>query len=150
MANFAKLDENNVVIDMAVVRNEDILDTNGNEIEQKGIDLLTALTGHSHWKQYSVFTHLGEHLQGRTPFRKNNPSRGDVYDVTKNAFIRKKPEDCVSWVFNEDKCAWEPPIAKPLFSNSNSEAVWIETKQKWVRQEDFRDFLNGLKSADDL
>ena len=137
MANFAKLDENNVVIDMLVVRNEDMLDQNGNEVEQKGIDLLTALTGHSHWKQFSVWTKEGEHLQGRTPFRKNHAGRGHTYDATKDAFIPPKPPDCVSYVFNESKCVWEPPIPMPLFEGSRSAPFWIESEQRWMKFEDF-------------
>jgi hypothetical protein len=137
MANFAKLDENNVVIDALVVRNEDMLDANGNEVEQKGIDILTALTGHSHWKQYSVWTKEGEHLQGRTPFRKNHAGRGHIYDATKDAFIPPKPPDCVSYVFNESKCVWEPPIPMPLFEGSRAAPFWLESEQRWVKFEDF-------------
>jgi hypothetical protein len=137
MANFAKLNENNVVIDMLVVRNEDILDANGNEVEQKGIDLLTALTGHSHWKQFSVFTREGEHLQGRTPLRKNHAGLGYTYDATKDAFIPPKPPDCISYVFNETKCVWEPPIPKPLFEGSVADPFWSESEQRWIKYEDF-------------
>jgi len=138
MANFAKLDENNVVIDMLVVRNEDMLDANGNEVEQKGIDLLTALTGHSHWKQYSVWTEYGEHKQGRTPIRKNAAGRGMTYDATRDAFIPIKPPDCVSWVFNEDKGAWEPPIPRPPLSpDTKGPAMWVEALGKWITHEEY-------------
>ena len=138
MAHFAKLNENNVVIDMLVVRNEDILDGNGNEVEQKGIDLLTALTGHSHWKQYSVNTQYGVHIQGRTPIRKNGAALGSTYDATKDAFIPIKPPDCVSWVFNEDKGAWEPPIPRPPLSpDTKGPAMWVEALGQWITHEEY-------------
>ena len=40
MAHFAKLDENNVVIEVHCVHNNELLDENGIEQEQKGIDFL--------------------------------------------------------------------------------------------------------------
>jgi len=40
MAHFCKLDETNVVIETIVVANEVLLDENGVEQEQKGIDFL--------------------------------------------------------------------------------------------------------------
>ena len=73
MARFAKLDENNVVIDRNVVHNNELLDENGNESEQKGIDFLTNLYGHTKWKQCSYNTYGGVHNLGGTPFRKNYP-----------------------------------------------------------------------------
>jgi len=38
MAHFAKLDENNIVLEVLVVNNEDIVDDQGEESEQKGVD----------------------------------------------------------------------------------------------------------------
>lgn len=43
MAHFAELDENNKVIQVIVVHNNELLDDNGNESEQKGIDFCVAL-----------------------------------------------------------------------------------------------------------
>lgn len=52
MAHFAKLDENNIVLEVLVVHNSVLID-NGIEVEQKGIDFLTNITGHANWKQTS-------------------------------------------------------------------------------------------------
>lgn len=45
MANFACIDNNNIVTDVIVVNNEVLLDENGNEVEQKGIDFCKSLYG---------------------------------------------------------------------------------------------------------
>ena len=52
MAHFAKLDENNNVLEVHVVNN-DVITIDGNESEQAGIEFLTELYGHTLWKQTS-------------------------------------------------------------------------------------------------
>lgn len=54
MAHFAKLDENNIVIEVIVVNNSDIIDENGQESEQKGIEFCQMLHGlNTVWRQTS-------------------------------------------------------------------------------------------------
>ena len=66
MAHFAKLDENNVVIDVNVVHNNELLDENGVEQEQKGIDFLVAWSGgHPYWKQTSYNGSKRKNYAGR-------------------------------------------------------------------------------------
>ena len=45
MANFAKLDNNNVVLEVVAVKNEVIKDSNGIEQEEIGIQFLNSLYG---------------------------------------------------------------------------------------------------------
>lgn len=52
MAHFAELDENNIVKQVIVVHNNELLDENGNESEQKGIDFCVAHYGGT-WVQTS-------------------------------------------------------------------------------------------------
>ena len=52
MAHFAKLDENNNVLAIHIVSN-DVINIDGIESEQSGIDFLTQLHGHPYWKQTS-------------------------------------------------------------------------------------------------
>jgi len=52
MAHFLELDENNIVIRGIVVHNNELLDENGNESEQKGIDFCIAHYG-GRWIQTS-------------------------------------------------------------------------------------------------
>lgn len=54
MAHFAKIDENNIVIEVIVVDNSDIIDDTGQESEQQGIAFCQMLHGPgTSWKQTS-------------------------------------------------------------------------------------------------
>jgi hypothetical protein len=94
MAHFAELDENNVVINVIVVHNNELLDENGNESEQKGIDFCVAHYG-GNWVQTSY----------NGNFRKNYASIGMFYDPMRDAFIAPKPDEF--WILNEETCQWE-------------------------------------------
>ena len=51
MAHFAKLDENNIVLNIEVVDNANCLDENGNESEEVGRQYLENVHGWTKWKQ---------------------------------------------------------------------------------------------------
>ena len=54
MAHFARLDENNQVVEVVVVSNDDILDEDDNENEQVGMGFLKSLYGQNTvWRQTS-------------------------------------------------------------------------------------------------
>ena len=54
MAHFAQLDDNNIVVTVIVINNNELLDQDGNEIEQKGIDFCKSLYGQdTNWVQTS-------------------------------------------------------------------------------------------------
>lgn len=98
MAHFAKLDENNVVLEVNVIENYVLLDENGVEQEQKGIDFLIAWSGgYPHWKQTSY--------NGNK--RKNYAVIGGIYDSMRDAFISPKPSDDVT--LDEVTCQWIVP-----------------------------------------
>lgn len=78
MAHFARLDENNVVIEVIVVSNDDILDEYGNESEEKGINFCQMITGENTiWKQTSYNGNFRGILAGI----------GMVYDAKQDIFI---------------------------------------------------------------
>lgn len=78
MAHFAKLDENNIVIEVIVVSNDDIVDENGQESEQKGIEFCQMLHGpNSKWKQTSY----------SSSFRGVFAGIGFLYDTENDIFI---------------------------------------------------------------
>jgi len=90
MAHFAKLDDNNVVLEVNALNNhelvtsKDTVDENGNvvvslvESEEKGIAFLTAWSGgHTNWKQTSY----------NATFRGKLAGIGDTYDPVTNMFI---------------------------------------------------------------
>ena len=116
MASFAKIGLNNKVIEVLSVHNNELLDSNGVEQENIGIDFLTKLTGWSIWVQTSY----------NNNFRKNHAGIGFTYDEDRDAFIPPKPFN--SWILNEDTCQWEAPVVKP---NDDNRYTWNETNKTW-------------------
>ena len=76
MAHFAELDENNIVTRVIVVHNNELLDENGIELEQKGIDFCVAHYGGT-WIQTSY----------NGNFRGSYAGIGYIYDKTLDEFI---------------------------------------------------------------
>lgn len=116
MAHFAKLDSNNIVIEVVVVNNSVIQKADGTESELKGKQFLNSLFGSATWKQTSY----------NGNFRKNYAGLGFKYDSTRDAFI--PPQPFSSWILNETTCQWEAPLAYPDDGNVYE---WDEDSQQW-------------------
>jgi hypothetical protein len=117
MAHFAKLDENNVVIEVHVVHNNELLQ-DGVESEAKGIQFLVDWSGgYTNWKQTSY----------NGNFRKNYAGVGYVYDEQRDAFML--PQPFPSWVLDEDTCLWNPPTPMPTDGQFYN---WDEAALSWV------------------
>ena len=114
MAHFAKL-ENNVVTQVIVVSNQDILNEQGQESEEKGIDFCSNLLGGT-WKQTSY----------NSKIRKNYAGIGYTYDETLDAFIAPKP--FASWLLNKDKAEWKAPVDYPT---DEGKYTWNEETTSW-------------------
>jgi hypothetical protein len=101
MAHFAKLDDDNTVLNVEVVDNS-VLDPNntGTEDESLGVTFLTNIHGWTNWKQTSY----------NNSFRKQFAGKNYKYDATKDKFITLKPH--TSWTLdsNDD---WQAPVAFP-------------------------------------
>lgn len=94
MAYFAKLDENNVVLEVHVVHNNELL-VDGVESEAKGVEFLVNWSGgYTLWKQTSYNARI----------RKNAAGVGFTYDPIRDAFIPPKPSD--DFVLDEQTCQW--------------------------------------------
>jgi hypothetical protein len=115
MAHFAELNSDNVVLRVLVVNNNELLDENGIEQEQKGIDFLTSLFG-GNWIQTSY----------NAKIRKCYASIGATYDAEKDAFYPLKR--FLSWVFNEIDWRWEAPTPMP---EDDKVYTWNESELKW-------------------
>ena len=128
MAHFAKLDENNVVVQVDVLKNEVITDSDGVEQEQLGIDFLRNHYGepNANWKQTSYNTHQGQHNNGGTPFRLNYAEIGGTYDPENDRFITNKPYS--NFVGPNDQGTWDPPVSAPsvetYVDSDNNEHDW--------------------------
>ena len=116
MAHYAILDENNIVTQVIVGKDE-------SEIVE----------GISDWEVYyggkrtSYNTFGGVHINGGTPFRKNYAGIGYKYDSGRDAFI--PPQPYPSWILNEESCLWEPPV--PMPDNRVRYWAWNESETKW-------------------
>ena len=115
MAHFACL-ENNVVKQVIVVSNQDILDENGQESEQKGIDFCSNLLGGT-WLQTSYNGNI----------RKNYAGVGYKYDAALDAFI--PPQPFASWTLNNETAQWEAPTPYPT---DDKRYTWDEETTSWV------------------
>jgi len=115
MAHFAEIGIDNIVLRVIVVANPELLDDDGVEQEQKGIDFCNSLFGGT-WLQTSY----------NGSMRKNFAARNYTYDSGRDAFIPPKPFE--SWALNEDTCLWEAPVAMPQDDNSYT---WDEDSLSW-------------------
>lgn len=112
MAHFAKLDENNVVLEVHVVNNA-CLDPQNEE--QSGIYFLSQWSnGYTHWKQTSY----------NNKFRKQYAGIGFFYNQEADVFIT--PQPFPSWTLDAN-FDWQPPKPRP------SEGVWYwdENALEW-------------------
>lgn len=119
MAHFAQLDITNTVINVIVISNEVLLDSNGVEQEQLGIEFCQSLYGaDTIWKQTSY----------NGSFRKYFAGVGYTYDPARDIFVPRRP--FISWVLNEDIFDWEAPVPYPNPDNGRRYA-WDEVTRSW-------------------
>lgn len=119
MAHYAFLDENNIVTEVIVGKDEG---EDGIDWEQHYGEFRGQVC-----KRTSYNTIGGVHTSGGNPFRKNYAGIGYTYDPQRDAFIPQKPYE--SWVLNEQTCLWDAPVAMPTDGAMYS---WDETTQTWV------------------
>ena len=124
MAHFAQIGYENKVLRVSVVRNEDILDGNGNESEEVGIQFLKSVHGHlTNWLQTSY----------NNNFRCRYAGIGMVYDNQHDVFLLPQPYP--SCTLNTENYEWEPPIHEPELTEEQKESgsyyEWNEETQEW-------------------
>lgn len=111
MAHYAQLDENNIVVNVFVGKDEDDLDPGVDDWE-----MFYAPEGYT-VKRTSYNTVGGEHLTGGIPFRKNYAAIGFKYDAERDAFIPPQPSlDCV---LDEETCLWVCPETEETDENAS-------------------------------
>ncbi len=127
MSHWARLDDNNVVVQVIKGRQQ------SDGMEQ----VFSERTGQT-WKQTSYNTRGGIHYTNGEPsadqtkaLRMNYAGRGFTYDADRDAFIPPKPYD--SWVLDETTCLWVAPIDYP---EDGGEYTWDEETGDWVEVPD--------------
>ena len=112
MAHYAFLDEDNVVTEVIVGRDED--------------DLAEGVTS---WETY--YGDLRGQVCVRTSYngniRYNYAGIGYTYDEARDAFIPPTPYP--SWVLDEGTCLWVAPVAYP---DDGEAYTWDEEAGEWV------------------
>jgi len=122
MAHYAFLDENNVVTEVIVGKDEG---EDGINWEQHYGEFRGQVC-----KRTSYNTVGGVHTAGGTPFRKNYAGIGYTYDEQRNAFI--PPQLYASWILNEESCRWEAPVLMPT---NGAIYRWNESMKNWEAQD---------------
>jgi hypothetical protein len=109
MAHYAFLDQNNVVTEVIVGKDE--TDTTQD------------------WEQY--YGVIRGQVCKRTSYngniRKNYAGIGCTYDAQRDAFIAPQPYP--SWTLNEETCGWYPPTSMPT---DGKRYQWNESTLAWV------------------
>jgi len=109
MAHYAFLNENNIVTEVIVGKDE-------------------TDTAHD-WEQF--YGEIRNQVCKRTSYnariRKNYAGIGYTYDPVLDAFIPPKPFS--SWVLVEDTCQWNPPVEMPT---DGKKYVWDESTTNWI------------------
>jgi hypothetical protein len=121
MAHYAFINDQNIVTEVIVGRNEDevvdgVTDWEAYYAEFRGQTC----------KRTSYNTQGGAHTGDGTPYRKNYAGIGYTWDEGRDAFIPPKPYP--SWVLNEDSCLWEAPVAMP---DDGQMYTWNEETTSW-------------------
>ena len=121
MAHYAYLDENSIVTQVIVGKDEG----------EDGVN----------WEDYygavrtSYNTRGGVHYDSETnepsidqskALRKNYAGVGYLYDPIRDAFI--PPQPFASWILNEDTCLWDAPVPYPQDGNIYT---WDENTFNW-------------------
>jgi hypothetical protein len=128
MAHYAFLDENNVVVEVIVGKDEGEA---GIDWEQHYGDFRGLVC-----KRTSYNTRNGIHYDPETrqpsadqskAFRHNYAGINALYDPVRDLFTQSKP--FASWLLNETTLAWEPPVPKPT---DGKKYRWDEDQQNWT------------------
>lgn len=128
MAHYAFLDQNNVVVNVIVGKDE----TEGDVDWEQHYGELAGLT----CKRTSYNTYAGSHPT-KDQFRKNYASVGFTYDAERDAFIPVKDFD--SWVLNEATCRWEAPVPYP---DDGLYYLWNESLVSWELNQAYYDSIS--------
>lgn len=116
MAHFAKLDSNNIVQQIVVINNAVLLDSEGNEVEQLGVDFCKSLYGvNTSWIQTSY----------NGNFRKQYAGVGYFYHNKNDIFVAPQPFD--SWSLDEN-FDWQAPTPHP---EDGGRYLWNEETLTW-------------------
>jgi hypothetical protein len=122
MAKYAKINNNNLVVDLL----------------ESDADFINSLSGDGYTYKESF-----EHSYDTDGNLETNPKKipagvGMTYDLTADAFIPESPYG--SWTWNATTWEWEPPVARPTELETVDEdagtitsVFWNESEREWQK-----------------
>lgn len=118
MAHFAKLNQNNIILQVDVVSNDVIDNLPFPDSEPLGVLFMQSIYGtDTIWKQTSY----------SGSFRIRYAGINYIFDPNLDAFLYPKPYP--SWVLNPQTYEWEAPVSYPT---DGKKYVWDEATLSWV------------------
>lgn len=148
MAHYAYITSDNKIHNIIVVANENA------PTEEQGIQFLNELDLYPElegkWIQTSYNTRMGIHYSNDglpddgKAIRKNFAGLDVTYDSVRDAFILNNKQ-FPSWVINEDKGMYEPPVPYP---NTKRLHRWDEDSLSWIIAELPQPFPSWIKDEE--
>ena len=134
MAHYAFLDENNIVTEVIVGKNENDLATLPEGFDDWEQYYLTKRSAAYDCKRTSYNTINNQHLLNNTPFRGNYAGIGYTYDTSNDVFYGPKPYP--SWLISEEtNWIWKAPVDEPTLTQEEIDAQsyyqWNEETTSW-------------------
>lgn len=124
MAHFAELNQDSKVINVIYLDNQYLLDENGNESEELGIQYLK--THHGDEKTW-IKTSINNNIRGHYAVM-------DGYYLPEiDQFTSRKTYD--SWVLSGDNYTWTAPVSMPTDASEGFFYNWNESSLSWVLEE---------------
>jgi hypothetical protein len=120
MAYFARLDENNTVLEVLAVSDDDVRNLPFPESESVGISYLTNMFPNTTWAQTSDINSFRVRYAG--PEFTFVSTHGEY-----GGFAPPKAAEYFIW--NEETCSWIPPVPYP---NDNVAYYWNFNEIKWT------------------
>jgi|TARA_R100001480_G_C4621596_1_gene166489 hypothetical protein len=133
MAHYAKISEENQVLQVLALDDKDNTNDANVEVESLGQQYLET---HNNWPAHlwiktSYNTYENTHREGGTPFRGNYATIGGEWDNTNQIFWPEKPFP--SWEKDISNAKWKAPIDAPALTAEQQAANDAETAA-WVYQ----------------
>lgn len=126
MAHYAFIDENNIVTEVIVGKDESNFDWESFYGNLRGMLCKRTSFNTRGGIHYDPATNEPSSDQSKA-LRKNYAGIGYLYDSQKDCFIPPKPFD--SWVLDEFSCLWKSPVEYP---SDGGFYVWDEKSLSWV------------------
>jgi hypothetical protein len=128
MAHYAFLDENNVVVEVIVGKDES---------EEQDWEQLYSQARGLRCKRTSYNTLCGTHSNGGVPFRYTYAGIGYLYIDEIDAFIAPSPFP--SWIIDIENKTWKPPVPEPtdgkMYDWDEANLRWIEVIEPVIEEE---------------